>query len=159
MTRNPNVPKGVRILEEYTCLGGEITYTIYEQGGKKWKVGDWKWDRPVEIIEEEKEEKMKMLNYSHSCKGESRKHLVYKAHWAQIVEKVRGTYPWVIGKMLEVDKEYQVPEGSIIIEVCDGYAVAIRLTELGKEVIADGSYDLDMEYIVSEIARVKGLEQ
>jgi len=56
MTRNPNVPKGVRILEEYTCLGGEITYTIYEQGGKKWKVGDWKWDRPVEIVEEEKEE-------------------------------------------------------------------------------------------------------
>ncbi len=64
MRRNPNVPKGVKILEEYSCLGGEIIYTVYEQAGKKYKVGDWKWDRPVEIKEEEKEVKkmIKLVN-------------------------------------------------------------------------------------------------
>ncbi len=56
MRYNPNVPKGAKVLDEWSYMSGEITYTLYEIDGKFYRVGDWKWDRPVEIKREEVKE-------------------------------------------------------------------------------------------------------
>ncbi len=53
MRNNPNVPKEARIIEQYQTMSGEITWTVYEVGGKVYRVTDWKWDKPVELKEEE----------------------------------------------------------------------------------------------------------
>jgi len=53
MRNNPNVPRGAKVLDEWSCMSGEIVYTVYEQGGKVYRVSDWKGDKPVELKEEE----------------------------------------------------------------------------------------------------------
>lgn len=53
MRNNPNVPRGAKVIEQYQTMSGEITWTIYELNGKRYRVTDWKWDKPAELKREE----------------------------------------------------------------------------------------------------------
>ena len=78
-----------------------------------------------------REEKPRLVVYTHDCKGASRYHLNKYKHWCKLITGIDHTKAdgyALIGRFLKVDGENMVPVGSIVVEVCDKDYTAYRIT-------------------------------
>lgn len=81
-------------------------------------------------IEEINGKKKKLCLYTHRCKDSANHHMGKYKHWAKLVSgidtsKTNG-YAF-IGEFLGVNYEHMVPEGSIVVEVCDCTIIAWKI--------------------------------
>jgi hypothetical protein len=84
----------------------------------------------------------KMVPYSHDCANAAKHHLGKYKHWAKLVSAVDTSksdgYAFS-GEFLVVERQHRVPDGAIVVERCDNSILVYRVTDAGKEQIAQSS--------------------
>lgn len=111
----------------------------------------------AEIQEEiKRRSESNLVLYTHNCKGSAKYHINKYKHWAKIVQAVDTTktngYAF-IGPFLEVDREHKIPEGSIVVEVCDNEITAYRILAEEKEFL-DSAKTNSMNSLIENLAAV-----
>lgn len=90
-----------------------------------------------------REEKPRLVVYTHDCQNRARYHLNKYKHWCKLVNSIdldKANGYAFIGPFLQITSENMVPIGSIIVEVCDSDYTAYRITgDNEKTVIAEAS--------------------
>lgn len=105
-----------------------------------------------EIDEELKTRKnqSKMAIYKHDCFDRTKNHLRKYKHWAKWVKSVdisKSTGYAFSGEFLPVDKESKIPEGAIIVEVCDSDLKCYEIKEYEKRLLCEGEYKKMVSFI------------
>lgn len=97
--------------------------------------------------------KQTLVAYKHDCHGSSNYHLNKYKHWCKLVTSVDRSktdgYAF-IGDFLKYRTENMIPEGSIVVEVCNTNYYAYRVTDDHfKEQIAHGKRSSLHQFIVA----------
>ena len=100
-----------------------------------------------------------LLLYTHNCKGCSNHHRGKYKHWAKIVKHVdiskTNGYAFE-GEFISPWAEHKLPEGTIIVEVCDITITAYRLkkdAKGNKELIGEAKTDR-MSALIEQLAKI-----
>lgn len=112
-------------------------------------------------IQRRKNTEVKLVVYTHNCKGSAKYHMGKYEHWAKLVKSVDTTqtsgYAF-IGDFLNVNYEHKLPVGSIVVETCGGDIRAYRIIEDGKEEL-DRAHIRSMSEFIDTVAKaVEGCE-
>lgn len=98
----------------------------------------------------------KMVIYTHDCFDCSKSHMSKYKHWAKRVEHVDTTKAngfAFLGEFLDTRRENRVPEGSIVVEICDTDLKCYEILKEGKVLKCEGN-SMSMATFIDKVAEI-----